>query len=176
MPTASSGIDWTDQTVSILRALWDEGHSTAEIGRRMHTTKNAIVGKAHRLRLPSRQSPIRERLLTRAAPAPRRGPQASTLTTSPPTRAAAPLSQQTALPPSQPMAVPSKTRASSPPFALTLRGCCQWPLGEPGSPDFHLCEAPAVASRPYCEEHCRRAYARPTRVLAVANLSTEGWL
>ncbi len=31
----------------VIVTLWDEGHSTAEIGRRMGVTKNAIVGKAH---------------------------------------------------------------------------------------------------------------------------------
>ena len=52
-------MDWNDEAIARLRALWDEGHSTAEIGRRMGVTKNAIVGKAHRLELPARPSPIR---------------------------------------------------------------------------------------------------------------------
>jgi GcrA cell cycle regulator len=50
---------WTDETISQLRALWAEGLSTAEIGRRLGVTKNAIVGKAHRLDLDARPSPIR---------------------------------------------------------------------------------------------------------------------
>ena len=52
-------MDWTDETIVRLRSLWDEGHSTAEIGRRLGVTKNAVVGKAHRLNLPARPSPIR---------------------------------------------------------------------------------------------------------------------
>jgi GcrA cell cycle regulator len=52
-------MEWSDEVISQLRALWDEGHSTAEIGRRLGVTKNAIVGKAHRLDLPARPSPIR---------------------------------------------------------------------------------------------------------------------
>jgi GcrA cell cycle regulator len=52
-------MEWTDEVISQLRALWAEGHSTAEIGRRLGVTKNAIVGKAHRLDLPARPSPIR---------------------------------------------------------------------------------------------------------------------
>ncbi len=51
--------DWTTQTIARLRALWLEGHATAEIGRRMQISKNAVVGKAHRLGLPPRPSPIR---------------------------------------------------------------------------------------------------------------------
>ena len=52
-------MEWSDDIIGQLRALWDEGHSTAEIGRRLGVTKNAIVGKAHRLDLPARPSPIR---------------------------------------------------------------------------------------------------------------------
>ena len=50
---------WTGERVAELRRLWDEGLSTAEIGRRLGVSKNAVVGKAHRLGLPPRQSPIR---------------------------------------------------------------------------------------------------------------------
>ena len=52
-------MEWTDDVISHLRAYWTEGLSTAEIGRRLGVTKNAIVGKAHRLDLPARPSPIR---------------------------------------------------------------------------------------------------------------------
>ncbi len=57
--------DWNDEAITRLRTLWDEGHATAEIGRRMGITKNAVVGKAHRLDLPERPSPI---LVTGAKP------------------------------------------------------------------------------------------------------------
>ena len=52
-------MEWTEDAINRLRALWAEGHSTAEIGRRMGVSKNAVVGKAHRLNLASRPSPIR---------------------------------------------------------------------------------------------------------------------
>ena len=52
-------MEWSDEVICQLRALWAEGHPTAEIGRRLNVTKNAIVGKAHRLDLPARPSPIR---------------------------------------------------------------------------------------------------------------------
>lgn len=51
-------MEWTDDAVLRLRSLWDEGHSTAEIGRRLGVSKNAVIGKAHRLDLPGRPSPI----------------------------------------------------------------------------------------------------------------------
>ena len=64
-------MDWTTEAIERLKALWAEGHSTAEIGRRMGISKNAVVGKAHRLTLPARPSPIRRDALPRPAPAPR---------------------------------------------------------------------------------------------------------
>ncbi|MSO55125.1 MAG: hypothetical protein EXQ90_08440, partial [Rhodospirillales bacterium] len=42
-------------------------------------------------------------------------------------------------------------------------GMCSWPEGEPGSPDFRFCGQPAVADKPYCSEHCTRAYVKSTR-------------
>jgi len=52
-------MEWTDESIQRLRAFWTEGLSTAEIGRRLGVSKNAVVGKAHRLDLTARPSPIR---------------------------------------------------------------------------------------------------------------------
>jgi GcrA cell cycle regulator len=50
---------WTSELIQQLSALWKEGLSTAEIGRRLGVTKNAVVGKAHRLSLDPRPSPLK---------------------------------------------------------------------------------------------------------------------
>ena len=50
--------EWTDATIAELRKLWDEGVSTAEIGRRIGMSKNAVIGKARRLLLPERANPV----------------------------------------------------------------------------------------------------------------------
>ncbi|HVB66358.1 MAG TPA: GcrA family cell cycle regulator [Acetobacteraceae bacterium] len=52
-------MEWTEESIQRLRAFWTEGLSTAEIGRRLGVSKNAVVGKAHRLDLTARPSPIR---------------------------------------------------------------------------------------------------------------------
>src|ERR1700722_16521920 len=52
-------MEWSEETIVHLRGLWAAGHSTAEIGRRLGVSKNAVVGKAHRLDLTARPSPIR---------------------------------------------------------------------------------------------------------------------
>ena len=50
---------WTPERVATVTRLWNEGLTTAEIGRAVGMSKNAVVGKAHRLQLPPRPSPIR---------------------------------------------------------------------------------------------------------------------
>ncbi len=75
--------EWTPDVIQRLRTLWAEGISTAEIGNRLGFSKNAVVGKAHRLKLPGRPSPIqRERGIPRQ-PKVRRpvAPPAFTITT-----------------------------------------------------------------------------------------------
>lgn len=51
-------IVWLPQAIDTLRTLWAEGHATGEIARRLGTSKNSIVGKAHRLGLPPRENPV----------------------------------------------------------------------------------------------------------------------
>lgn len=59
--TIKMTIEWTDEQIDELVRLWNEGLPTSEIGRLLGTTKNAVVGKAHRLGLSKRQSPIRKK-------------------------------------------------------------------------------------------------------------------
>jgi GcrA cell cycle regulator len=51
-------LEWTAKRTEKLAELWETGAPTSEIGRKLKVTKNAVVGKAHRLGLPQRQSPI----------------------------------------------------------------------------------------------------------------------
>lgn len=50
---------WTEEKVAELTKLWDEGLTTGEIGKKLGVSKNAVVGKAHRLGLEGRPSPIK---------------------------------------------------------------------------------------------------------------------
>ena len=52
-------MSWNDDNVSRLKELWDQGLPTAQIGKLLGFTKNAVVGKAHRIGLERRPSPIR---------------------------------------------------------------------------------------------------------------------
>lgn len=152
----ASGFDWNDKTITRLRELWDEGHPTAEIGRRLGITKNAVVGKAHRLELPGRPSPIKGDGMA----GPRAKPK-KLLVPRLPDLIAAQLHSPTPAAPASPQAVMAK------PAELRRRlvragpsqQCC-WPVGEPGRARFRFCDAPVPHRVTYCDEHARLAYVR----------------
>jgi len=146
-------MEWNEETIARIRALWDEGLSTAEIGRRMGITKNAVVGKAHRLNLPARPSPIRrvpgEKPARRAAVKRVVGPTLAALDSV--------ARQPVPTPPRQPVVlrpVPAQPRPAG-----RVSSCC-WPLGEPGTPEFRFCGDPTVPAKPYCEDHVALAYVK----------------
>jgi GcrA cell cycle regulator len=151
-------MDWTPEAIERLRALWAEGHSTAEIGRRMGITKNAVVGKAHRLNLSARPSPIRREAPGDAKPVVPRAPKVAVIAprmTLPvvPVAAAAPA-------PVEPRAVPAPAPVvRSFPRLSAMRSCC-WPIGEPGTQGFRFCSAEASQGKPYCAEHAAVAYVK----------------
>ena len=110
-------IEWTPTRVSVLIALWEEGLSTSEIGTRLGVTKNAVIGKVHRLGLTKRGSPIQ-----------------------------------------------LKSKLAEVISLETLRpDMCCWPEGEPGTEESYFCGELAIPEKPYCAEHCRRAYVTITK-------------
>jgi len=138
-------MEWSEDIIAKLRVLWAEGLSTAEIGRRLNISKNAVVGKAHRLNLPPRPSPIR-RGEGDGAPARPALPRRAMGPTLPPLAAAI------GAPALRPIAPQPKQSYRATP-------CC-WPIGEPGKPSFHFCNTGSVPGKPYCEEHAAIAYVR----------------
>jgi GcrA cell cycle regulator len=169
---------WDEETIRHLRELWAQGHSTAEIGRRLGVSKNAIVGKAHRLDLDARPSPIRrdpaKPPAERASGHPRMaGPTLPPLAsaggvTEPPSPSnVQPLRSS---PPPNPRPVvtaapaePPAPRSAPPPAPIQVRrsvpSCC-WPIGEPGTKLFRFCDEASVAGKPYCDEHAKLAYVK----------------
>ena len=149
-------MSWTTERIAELENLWAEGLSTAEIGRRLGVSKNAVVGKAHRMRLPGRQSPIERKGGANRAPAkPRAKAKAQPKPAAAP-KAATPKPAPIAAAPQRSSAPPPRKRDAKP-----VKGpSCQWPYGDPRMDDFHFCGAPAEPGKPYCSEHCAVAYNR----------------
>jgi GcrA cell cycle regulator len=173
---------WDEETIRHLRDLWAQGLSTAEIGRRLNVSKNAIVGKAHRLDLDARPSPIRRdgpKPVTErpAAYARMAGPTlpplasagggtVSVLPPNPPPSNIQPLrSVPTASPrpaPPVPVAVaaPRPVMPSAPIQARRSAPSCCWPIGEPGTKTFRFCDDASLPGKPYCDEHAKLAYVK----------------
>lgn len=157
-----SAVEWTSERIKVLMGLWEEGLPTSEIGRRLGVTKNSVVGKVHRLGLKKRQSPIRQSSIRQSSNGNENEKK---------------IEAKTKTAPSQPQAVALRAVAMKPATVrsvwpsrgegvrleeLTSAMCC-WPEGEPGTPDFHFCAKPSLAEKPYCAEHCERAYVKVSK-------------
>ena len=161
MRSTNSEFEWTDGAIRKLRQLWSEGHSTAEIGRRMGISKNAVVGKAHRLDLPARPSPIRTGNALRSPHAPRRQPVprlADTMPLSSLRGANIPTTVERIAPTPAPA-----RRVATAPRRFGSHPCC-WPIGEPGTTAFRFCDDPAPLDVPYATS----MRVAPTRLVAGA--------
>jgi GcrA cell cycle regulator len=160
-------IEWTDADIARLKMLWVEGHSTAEVGRRMQRSKNSVVGKAHRLDLPARPSPIKPRT-GNVAPPKRLAAKAVTISH---------LASATAEPDvsDRPRAVLTvvETRQAVPIYVGRSEQCC-WPVRTvktvTGRERHILCDEPTIGGRnnPYCAKH------RAASVDARANARVRG--
>ena len=100
-------MEWTEARVDQLKQLWGDGLTASQIAEKLGgVSRNAVIGKAHRLGLSSRPSPIKRKMI---------------------------------------------------PLTAVSERMCQWPIGDPGDPEFHFCGKPALHGRPYCHEHCTAA-------------------
>lgn len=156
-------MDWNQDAIARLRAMWDEGLTTAEIGRRLGVTKNAVVGKSHRLLLPPRPSPIRRAVdaqVPRPAAPRSPGPASPPLVTS--ARVVASVAQ-TPIVVARVVSAPVQVRPALHAVPSLSKGrttnCC-WPIGDPGTAGFRFCDDTAMASKPYCAAHASLAYVK----------------
>jgi GcrA cell cycle regulator len=142
--TARGG--WTDDAVETLKRLWDEpDFSAALIAQRLGVTRNAVLGKIHRLGL---SKPRASRLPVARSPAPRpRRPARA--------RALAPSSSPPAI--VRPAAAPEIGPGLVAHLEDLPRRACHWPLGDPQAPDFAFCGR-RVETGPYCPAHAAIAY------------------
>ncbi len=150
---------WTDERVETLKKLWTEGLSASQIAKEMGegVTRNAIIGKVHRLKLSGRATPSRPpRPRAKPAPKPRVTTAAPRTTTAPAPTREAPI----APPPLEPTPLPSGEFAT----VLTLTNhICKWPIGDPTSHDFRFCGRKSKAASPYCDAHASQAYQPQSR-------------
>jgi GcrA cell cycle regulator len=151
-------MNWTDERVELLRRLWSEGLSASQIAAELGgITRNAVIGKVHRLGLSGRaKSP------SSTAPRPRkpRAPQHMVRI------ARTSMRGNTALAPQydfeheqEPELIENIVPMGQRCTLLELNeDKCRWPIGDPGSTEFFFCGGKPAGSTPYCGYHSRVAY------------------
>ncbi|WP_075995498.1 GcrA family cell cycle regulator [Salaquimonas pukyongi] len=149
-------MSWTDERVDVLRKLWTEGLSASQIAAELGgVTRNAVIGKIHRLGLSGRNKGT-------ATGAPRR--KTATARTNGGTKAksvnnAKAGSANTASPrPAAELPDIEKPDLLMLDLLQLTEQTCKFPVGDPQEADFGFCGVKVRESDPYCEYHCRLAY------------------
>lgn len=120
---------WTKERIAKLQKMWEKGHSASQIAEELgEVTRNAVIGKAHRLGLSGRPSPVKN-------------PEKKAQKPKPKTKKA-----------------PKEETAKVITLLMLTERMCKWPIGHPGEAGFHFCGLKSVPGHPYCAEHAGLAY------------------
>jgi len=175
-------MSWTDERVEILKKMWGEGQSASVIAKELGgVTRNAVIGKVHRLGLSNRSgttttakaapkdkaktaAPKAEPKAAKPAPKPEAAPEVKS--TSPAVRRIIPAGQPLPPQPSaneispEALAKVSEVEKTSKRISLMelTERTCKWPVGDPATDDFWFCGLPVQQGKPYCEAHVGVAF------------------
>jgi GcrA cell cycle regulator len=159
---------WTEERVELLKKLWSDGLSASQIAGRlgMGVTRNAVIGKVHRLNLAGRATQPR----TSVPRAPRETRIPGIVRTHEPSMPTAGSAALKAIPRSETQARPLALPEPKPLRLVDLPKdgritilhlsdkTCRWPIGDPGTEEFCFCGHGPRDGSPYCEYHARIAY------------------
>ncbi len=168
-------MSWTDDRVEVLKTMWLDGKSASQIAKELGgVTRNAVIGKVHRLGLSNRTTTNKAKAKT-AAPKAKVTPKAKE-PAKPKMVEASSTSMSVTIPPRKPIITagqplppqPSNSEISAEALAkvatveieakklslmeLTER-TCKWPIGDPATEDFWFCGLSVETGKPYCEAH-----------------------
>ncbi|MGO9984631.1 MAG: GcrA family cell cycle regulator [Rhodomicrobium sp.] len=152
-------MSWTNDRVDTLKKLWNGGESASAIAHRLgKVTRNAVIGKVHRLGLGGRANQSRKRTAARPralfpppAPSRKSRPQPCARQDCQPRKNAAPKR-----PPVLPELGPPPDRLITVQTLSELT--CRWPIGDPKMAGFHFCGRAKREGRPYCGHHAAIAF------------------
>ena len=149
---------WTEERVETLKKLWGDGLSGSQIAKHLGgVTRNAVIGKVHRLGRSGRAAPSRpaQRPAPKPAPRPRQKPAVPASARATPAATQAPAGRASAPAPVEPALLGSGANAPG----LTLKdSMCKWPIGDPTDTTFRFCGRRSGPGDAYCEAHAQMAY------------------
>ncbi len=120
---------WDDLKLKKLQDLWKQGHPISKIGEMLGVSRNSVAGKAHRMGLPKRTSPISSSKKV--------------------------ISSEEVNKEINDKNIPLKIKLRRVQWSRIK--CC-WPEGDPKQNDFKFCGADIFPGRPYCDKHSLLAY------------------
>lgn len=159
-------MSWTDDRVATLTKLWSQGKSASEIAEVLGgVTRNAVIGKAHRLGLSGRPSPIKKKKVAKktikkkedTAEKPKTKAKKKSIQ---PAKTAKPAKKEIKLPIAPPTFIEEKPVHDGELIDildLTER-VCRWPIGDPKEGEFGFCGAECDPAHPYCLPHMAMAF------------------
>ena len=179
-------MSWTDERVELLKKMWGEGQSASQIAKELGgVTRNAVIGKVHRLGLSNRSTTTampkteakaksaakpeakpaapKERVQPKPAPS---AAEAKPTNVTPLRRQIVPAGQPLPPQPSaneiSPEALARVSEVEKKAKKISLldltEKTCKWPVGDPATDDFWFCGLPSQAGKPYCEAHVGVAF------------------
>jgi GcrA cell cycle regulator len=164
-------LSWTDERVELLKKLWTEGLSASQIAGRLGAgvTRNAVIGKVHRLNLSGRAQQPRtaqprqqrkQREPSRAGGRPNGMPSMPTAGANAlkPMLRVEMAPRPAALPEPKPVRLVDLAKDGRVTILHLSDKTCKWPIGDPGSEEFCFCGHGPRDGSPYCEYHARLAY------------------
>ena len=137
-------MSWTEEKVAKLKELWSKGRTASQIAEALgDTTRNAVIGKAHRLKLEAR------------APS-KQSSQTSTPVNRPVRRGSAPISRKAKF---QSILLDKNFEPENPKTLEELTDeTCKWPIGHPNEEKFYFCGRKPEGEFPYCKLHVLYAF------------------
>ena len=151
---------WTDEKVNILKDLWGKGKTASQIAEIIGgISRNAVIGKVHRLGLEPRAKPQRKNIAVGQL-------EGGILSVSYSGNLAF---KETSIEDIEYTKNHDMLHSNihsldqgSDQFAVTILNLtenqCKWPQGDPGTEDFHFCGHQPLSGMPYCEHHSKKAY------------------
>ena len=175
---------WTDDRVATLTKLWADGLSASQIAKQLGgVTRNAVIGKVHRLGLsgrakpssPARKAAARKRAASsasRARTASKSKPKAVRAPSVP--RAPRVVAKAPVPPPPPPLEAKPMSNGEFATIMTITEHMCKWPIGDPGADNFRFCGRKTDPEEPYCLAHSRVAYQPSRRRGASSNTKAFG--